>query len=152
MAYFQPKRSSRASESDRVRGLSMKEWVAVALGGMLGSVMRHALSRTFFLIGPAWLPIATLIVNVIGCFAIGAVANWALHYQVQNHWMTIGVRLGLLGGLTTFSSFALDVLNMWHSERATASLVLAAAHVGLGLAAALAGMAVAQYFVSSEPA
>ncbi|MCA9159564.1 MAG: CrcB family protein, partial [Planctomycetales bacterium] len=52
----------------------------------------------------------------------------------------IGIRIGLLGGLTTFSSFALDSLRLWQSDRAAGTVGLIAAHVLLGLAAAALGV------------
>ena len=121
----------------------MREWFAVAVGGILGGTMRHSLSLIFFRLGPAWLPIATLIANILGCFAIGVLAEWSFQQQLVGHWAVIGARVGLLGGLTTFSSFALDVIRLWHEDRATQALGLASSHLVLGLVAVIAGMAIA---------
>lgn len=119
----------------------MKEWIAVALGGTLGALCRHALSGVFCLIGPSWLPIATLVANVIGCLAIGVLAQWSLQNELSSHWWVIGVRVGLLGGLTTFSSFALDLARIWQDGRSLHALSLFAGHLILGLIAVAIGMA-----------
>ncbi len=130
----------------------MKEWLAVAMGGMIGVSVRHGLSKLFFLLGPTWLPIATLVANLLGCFAIGALAVWSLNNQLQSQWLTIGVRVGLLGGLTTFSSFAFDVVRMWQLHKGQAPYLLAIAHVGLGLLAVIAGMALANRWAAVNEA
>jgi fluoride exporter len=122
----------------------MKEWIAVALGGMLGALLRHALSWGFAQIGPAWLPIATLTANVAGCLAIGWLAQWALQLSLTYEWWAVGLRVGLLGGLTTFSSFALDVVRLWHEHRGFYTLSLILAHLLLGIAAVLVGVSLAR--------
>lgn len=121
-----------------------KEWIAVAIGGMLGTVARHSLYTVGSLIGPGWLPAATLIANVVGCFAIGWLAQWAATHQNQGHWLEIGLRVGVLGGLTTFSSFGLEVMRFWQSQRTDMALLLVFAHLGMGLAAVAVGMSVAE--------
>ncbi len=77
-----------------------------ALGGAVGSALRMGISLLFAGINP----FATLIVNVMGSFAIGvAVANIkpsALYYFVI---------IGLCGGFTTFSTFSLEVLRLLKS-------------------------------------
>ncbi len=118
----------------------LRECLAVALGGMTGSLARYFLVVLFSFIGCSWLPIATLIANVAGCFAIGWLVQWSMACNLDNHWAVTGVRVGLLGGLTTFSSFALDVVRYQQSDRTGLSIALVAAHVGLGLAAVLAGL------------
>lgn len=119
-------------------------WLAVGIGGMLGALARYALMLLFSRMGAAWLPYATLTVNVVGCFAIGFIAQWAFHQEMNSHWWVIGVRVGLLGGLTTFSSFGLDVVREWQGGRNGMSLMLILLHCILGFGAVLAGMALAR--------
>lgn len=128
----------------------MREWIAVALGGMLGAVLRHGLSSLFSHFGAAWLPAATLCANILGCFAIGYLFSWSFNNQLHNHWLSIGVRVGLLGGLTTFSSFALDVIRVWQDGRPGSSVSLAITHVAVGIMAVVVGMACAGAFHTPE--
>lgn len=130
----------------------MKEWIAVAMGGMLGALLRHSLTGLFSLFGPAWVPIATLAANALGCFAIGALAVWSIQFQANQQWLAVGIRVGLLGGLTTFSSFALDVVRIWQTDRIYQSSTLAASHVVIGITAVLSGIAMAQSMTNAEPA
>jgi len=88
-------------------------WIAVALGGLLGSVARHGVNVLFArsLARPA--PYATATVNLIGSFAIGALAGSLASGRLT---MTVPMRafvfVGILGGFTTFSSFMLDNLTL----------------------------------------
>ncbi|QDV24360.1 fluoride efflux transporter FluC [Aureliella helgolandensis] len=123
----------------------MKEWIAVALGGMAGATLRHALTVCATTLTPTWVLLATLIANSVGCFAIGLLAAATLHHDTQNHWLTLGARVGLLGGLTTFSSFALDLVRTWQSGKHGVSAALATAHLVLGILAVLIGMSLARY-------
>lgn len=118
----------------------LKEWLAVGLGGMLGAIARHSLSQLFSLAGPTWLPYATLMANMVGCLAIGALFQWSVQQTVQTDWWVVGVRVGLLGGLTTFSSFALDICRYWQSDRTGNAIWMVAAHIVLGIVAVLIGM------------
>ena len=127
----------------------VREVLAVAVGGAVGSLARYALLLAFSLLGAVWLPIATLVANLLGCLAIGFVAQWSLQTHWDQHWAAIGIRIGLLGGLTTFSSFALDALRMWQAERLSAAAWLVLAHVVLGIAAAALGIWLARNAVTA---
>ena len=122
----------------------VREWLAVAVGGLVGSVLRHGTVAIFSLIGVAWMPLATLVVNVVGCLAIGYLAQWSLAQNLENHWWVVGLRAGVLGGLTTFSSFGLDVVRLWQAERPEVAVGLASAHVVLGIGAVVMGMQLAR--------
>ncbi len=126
-----------------------REWIAVALGGMTGALLRHGVSSLITMFGSHWAPLATLVVNIVGCFAIGALFSWSFSQQLHSHWLTVGVRVGLLGGLTTFSSFALDAFHAWN-QRPSISLALVGAHLTLGLVALLIGMAAASALVGAS--
>ncbi len=124
----------------------VREVLAVAAGGAVGSLARYALLLAFSLLGAAWLPMATLAANQIGCVAIGFVAPCSLQPGWEQHWAAVGIRIGILGGLTTFSSFALDSLRIWQAERLAAAAWLVAAHQVLVLAAAALGICLARSF------
>lgn len=89
----------------------------------------------------AHFPLGTLVVNVVGCFAIGVLwqllaGPWAVREDVR-----IAILVGLLGGFTTFSSFGLETMQMWgdgHHGRAIAYVVLSNL---LGFAGVWAGLA-----------
>jgi len=119
---------------------SVPPGLAVAAGGALGAWLRHQTSRLFLTaIGPASasaFPWATLTVNVLGSAAMGLLVGWlARHGDGGEPWrLLLGV--GVLGGFTTFSSFALEFAVF--VERG--ALALAATYVALSLVAGFAAL------------
>ena len=120
---------------------SVPPGLAVAAGGALGAWLRHQTSRLFLaLIGPqaaSAFPWSTLTVNVLGSAAMGLLVGWLARYGGGSgeHWrLLLGV--GVLGGFTTFSSFALEFAVF--AERG--ALGLAAAYVALSLVAGFAAL------------
>lgn len=110
--------------------------LAVALGGGVGSLLRFGLSRALPTHGHAF-PMATLVTNLGGSFLLGALVValteiWAPHPLLRPLLGT-----GLLGGFTTFSTFAEDARTL---SPATSLGYVAASLCGAVLAAAL-GMA-----------
>ena len=100
----------------------------VFLGGGTGALLRFGVGRVVG--GPA----ATLVVNVAGCFLMGLLAGWLLSREQSDGWrLLLGV--GLLGGFTTFSAFALDFANLWREQPAAA-----AGYVAVSLFASLAAL------------
>jgi CrcB protein len=103
----------------------------VAVGGAAGSVLRYLVSLLFMGMGWPW---GTLLVNILGSFAMGMFAGIGLSPQQRLLWMT-----GVLGGFTTFSAFSLETATLW--ERAHwEGVAYVALSVTLGLAAFAAGM------------
>ena len=85
-------------------------WLAVATGGALGSMARHAVNHVIH--GNALVtrfPLGTAAVNLVGCFVIGLLAGALASDRIvlRASWREF-VFVGLLGGFTTFSTFGLD--------------------------------------------
>ncbi|MDY7219569.1 fluoride efflux transporter CrcB [Denitrificimonas sp. JX-1] len=90
----------------------MSDLVVVALGGALGSVLRYFVGLAVATIWPTQLHIATLFVNIVGCFLIGCVFAWFIGRPGASEVLKLLLMTGLLGGFTTFSTFSLDALRM----------------------------------------
>jgi len=86
-------------------------FVLVAAGGALGSLARWGLSGGMQQATGSAFPWGTLVVNVIGCAAIGMLAAWAPRWGLPEPWR-IGLQVGVLGGFTTFSSFGLETFRL----------------------------------------
>src|SRR5262245_38198281 len=83
--------------------------LSIAAGGAIGSMARYLLSSqiTHF-VGPGF-PWGIMIVNVLGCFTMGVIAELAALTWNMSPEMRAFLTTGVLGGFTTFSAFALDL-------------------------------------------
>lgn len=79
----------------------------VMFGGGLGAVVRAWLTDYAKERWTSTLPIATLVVNIIGSFLIGLVLGLCIHLQ----WFSLFFVTGFLGGLTTFSTMSYELVN-----------------------------------------
>jgi CrcB protein len=117
-------------------------WLAVAIGGALGSVARHGVN---LLVLHRWptvaYPLATLAVNVAGCLIIGLLAGLiaADRLTIRFYWREL-VFVGVLGGFTTFSAFGLDTITLLRASPSVA-LLSVGAQIVLGIGAAYIGFA-----------
>lgn len=114
-------------------------WAALFAAGGVGSCLRHAL--TLRVDAAAGTGAGTLAVNLIGCFAIGALAGL----------LPVGtaraiVLVGLLGGLTTYSAFALLTVELGQAGKWGAALGQASLHVVGGALLCLLGAQVAGWW------
>lgn len=78
----------------------------VGLGGALGAVMRYLIGLIPFNPDNGF-PLKTFIINVVGAFVIGIVAALAAK-NAMNPKLVLFLKIGICGGFTTFSSFALE--------------------------------------------
>lgn len=78
----------------------------VGLGGAVGAVMRYLIGLLPFNPDNGF-PIKTFIINVVGAFVIGIVAALAAKNSI-NPKLVLFLKVGICGGFTTFSSFALE--------------------------------------------
>jgi CrcB protein len=111
--------------------------VSVGLGGAIGSVLRYAISLS---VDQSRFPWATLAVNLSGAFALGLFLTLSLG-DVPVAVIT-PITVGVLGGYTTFSTFAWEGFTMSRTGRADVALVYIAVSVIGGLIAAWGGYAV----------
>jgi CrcB protein len=90
--------------------------VAVAVGGMLGCLMRWCLALFLNRFFPT-IPPGTLAANLIGCYVIGlAVAIFTANPSLPVEWRLF-VTTGFCGGLTTFSTFSAEVVTLLQGGR-----------------------------------
>ncbi|MFJ6464799.1 fluoride efflux transporter CrcB [Streptomyces sp. NPDC091387] len=107
----------------------------IALGGAAGASARYGASLLWPTARDGF-PWTTLVVNVVGCAVIGVFMVvisevWAAHRLVRPFFGT-----GVLGGFTTFSTYAVDIERLVDADRARSGL----AYLGLTLLAALAAV------------
>lgn len=121
-------------------GPAMAGALLVAAGGALGGMARLAVGDLVGRrLGVAF-PWGTLAVNLSGAFAIGLLAGVFGHPgpgDASLAWQALST--GLLGGYTTVSSFSLQTLTLWRSERPSMALANVALTLAAGLLAVAAG-------------
>lgn len=111
----------------------------VAIGGAIGASMRYGVGLAFTEQGGvsgAW---ATLFVNVVGSFILGALMGWFTSRELaleNTLWLLFGV--GMMGAFTTFSAFSRDTVHMFMTGELMKGLVYA----GLNMVGALAAFAI----------
>jgi CrcB protein len=115
-------------------------WIAVAGGGALGSMARHAVNLFFAHTLERAVPYATAAVNITGSFVIGLLAallaSGRLHMSAE---LRTFIFVGILGGFTTFSSFMLDTFTLGHGGDHTLAFWNVTAQTALGLGLVWAG-------------
>ena len=112
------------------------------IGGGIGTVLRYGINRYFNILFPA-IPAGTFIVNIAGSLLLGFLFGLLLKNQVpQSVYLPLGV--GLCGGFTTFSSFALENSNFLRSGDYLHALFYICGSVVIGIAAVISGMFLAK--------
>ncbi len=120
--------------------------IFVALGGALGSVFRYLLSGwTQTASKSIDFPYGTLMVNLVGCFVIGFLAQLAEARGVFTSQSRAFVFIGILGGFTTFSSFGSETINLFRDGETFNALANAGANVIVGLILVWLGRTVAYW-------
>ena len=112
----------------------------VGIGGALGSILRYwagGLAQQAAGGAAGGFPVGTLLVNVVGCLAIGGLAQLAEERQYPGAEARAFLMVGLLGGFTTFSAFANETMTAWRSG----AVMVAAVNVVLSVSACFAGVA-----------
>jgi fluoride exporter len=89
----------------------MLNFLLVAVGGAIGSVLRYGVSAADYRWSKGVFPVSTLIVNVVGSLIIGFLWGLFDRTAVPSHIRNF-VFIGILGGFTTFSSFSLESFNL----------------------------------------
>lgn len=112
----------------------MREFLLVGMGGFLGAAARYGVSVAMQGLTLAF-PWATLSINVLGCFLIGALMP---HVEDRRLWL-IFVVPGILGGFTTFSAFGHETMKLVQVGTPLLAALYVVASVGLGLGAVWTG-------------
>jgi CrcB protein len=117
-----------------------RAFAAVAVGGALGCLLRWYLAIFLNRYFPA-IPPGTLAANLIGCYIIGVgIALFALSPGISPEWRLF-VTTGFCGGLTTFSTFSVEVVTLLQAGRLSLAFGAVAMHLIGSLLMTFAGIA-----------
>ena len=117
----------------------MNAVLLVGFGSMIGGICRYLLSKFIYVKLATDFPFGTLAVNVLGCFAVGVVAELGSKVQLDEQWRLF-LTAGILGGFTTFSAFSVETVALLKAGNIGYAMMYAAMSVMLGLVATFMGM------------
>jgi fluoride exporter len=119
--------------------MNLQSIALVFAGAGAGGVVRYVLNHT---LNPllADIPLGTLAANVLGCGAAGAAVAFLADRAALDPTLRPLLIVGFLGGLTTFSSFALEVVQSLETQRPLLAIAIVLVHVSASIAAAIAGL------------
>lgn len=120
--------------------------VGVALGGALGASGRWLLDRFIERHTESVFPWSTFAINVTGCLAIGLVIETLVDRHHLPAWIRVGLVVGVLGGYTTFSTFAQETFSLVESSDVGVALAYTAGSVVTGVLAVYAGTLLGRSF------
>ena len=121
-----------------------QQFAVVGLGGAIGAIARYGVSLACLRMLPSF-PLGTLVVNVLGCFALGllmAIVDVRSEFPPTAR-LFLGV--GLLGAFTTFSTFGVETIDLLREKENTLAMLSVTGNLVLGLAAVLLGRGVAKW-------
>lgn len=116
-------------------------YAAAALGGALGALARWGVAEGLPHEPSGW-PWATLLVNLSGCLLLGLLLGLVLPRFSSSPWLRPLLGTGLLGGYTTYSTFAVETVQLTEAGRPLLAAAYVLASVAGGVAAAAAGILV----------
>ena len=116
----------------------IKQILLVGLGGAVGSILRFLTSAFIVRIEPFPFPLATFLINILGCFCIGLFAN-----LVPSNNLRMLLITGFCGGFTTFSSFTNENFLLLQNGQYLTALIYIGGSIMIGILAVFAGFLIA---------
>lgn len=116
----------------------LKTLLLVGAGGFFGSISRYLLARFVALQWPSAFPYGTFAVNILGCLFIGLLMGLSFGHNISAN-TRLFLAAGFCGGFTTFSTFSLELFEVYQKGQtglaltyALTSLIVGFLAVGLG--------------------
>ncbi|QRM54628.1 fluoride efflux transporter CrcB [Sinorhizobium sp. BG8] len=125
-------------------------YLIVFLGAGIGGAGRHGVNVVAARLFGTSFPVATLAINVLGCFLMGIIAGIFAFRSHLPYEARLFLTTGVLGGFTTFSAFSLDAALLWDRGAIGQAAFYVGASVVLTLVGVAAGMALARSLVGGQ--
>lgn len=119
----------------------MMDCIVVGVGGFVGAVCRYLIGMIPLKEGCTF-PIKTFLINIAGSFLIGIVAALAMKTESLDSRTVLFLKVGICGGFTTFSSFALETTDLMKDGKMHLAVIYAVLSVMLGVLAVFAGQGI----------
>ena len=122
------------------------KFLFIGIGGAIGALLRYVVSGIGSRYSDGVFPAGTLAVNLIGCFIIGLLWSIFEEYAVSSS-LRVFIFIGILGGFTTFSTFALENFNLLRDGEKALVFLNIVLSIVCGLFLVFAGYMVAKMFL-----
>ena len=116
----------------------------VAVGGGIGATTRYLVSTWAAEKFGTDFPYGTLIVNVVGCFIIGAFMTLVTEKLIVSPYWRLLVTVGFVGGLTTFSSYSYETIKLLQDASMMMAMYNLLSNVMIGFFATWLGISIAR--------
>lgn len=123
----------------------MLKLLYVGVGGCIGAMLRYVISIGSSKIFITQIPCGTLIVNVLGGILIGFFMELSLSTDIISPSMKIFLTTGIMGGLTTFSTFSYETISLFSNG----NILFGTLNICLNLFLSLGGVLLGQFLALS---
>ncbi len=118
----------------------------ISAGGVIGALARYGIGRAFPAT-PGAFPWATFAINVAGCFLIGVLMVVVIHVIPAQTLIRPFLGVGILGGFTTFSTYAVDTVRLLQADSPATAVAYLFGTLAAAMLAVYAGTAAARLMV-----
>ncbi|MFK0162227.1 fluoride efflux transporter CrcB [Rhizobium sp. NPDC090279] len=127
-------------------------YLVVFLGAGLGGAFRLGINELAARLLGVEFPFGTLIINVLGAFIMGLLTEYFVFRGGMSQEARVFLTTGILGGFTTFSTFALESVMLWERGQWMPSIAYIALSVFLSIGALIAGLAIVRLIIQAQTA
>ena len=117
----------------------------IALFGAMGCLGRYYLSGWVYDLVGRSMPYGTFAVNILGAFLIGLIMEFSLRSSLVSQELRVGLTIGFLGGLTTFSTFSYETFRLLESGQLMQAFLNALVSVTACMAFTFVGIVAARH-------
>jgi len=121
-------------------------YIVVAIGAMIGGLLRYIVSISFSSPVAGSFPWSTLAINVVGSFFLGVVMQLAGERHIIGDSAKLFLTFGVIGSFTTFSSFSYETISLFQSGEAMRGVIYIVSSNIFSILAAFGGYALGKMF------
>lgn len=125
-------------------------YIIVGIAGILGALSRYYLGLSIHTFWNHSFPLATLLINLIGCFLLAWLTTYIARRNILPSEVVTGIGTGFIGSFTTFSTFSVETVQLInYSEWSTAFLYVSCSILG-GLLMSGLGYTLGDFFIKKS--
>lgn len=129
----------------------MLNLISVFIGGGIGAIARYLVSLGIVKqFGEMELPIATFLINILGCFLLGFLYILFLEKTNMNSNLGLALTVGFCGAFTTFSTFSLEIFKLIENQQIIQSFLYIILSVIIGLLSVIIGIHCAKFLIANS--